>query len=174
VYRRSIYFGRHDTAERLEVIHLHTSSNGASVARRRSMMNSSVIDWRDTQCIVLGYDRPPGPRVLLVDDDPGCREVMALLLTREGFDTDVASNGQDALDIAHLNPPRVIVLDMRMEIMDGWTFLAHQRHDAALGAIPVVILSATPPKDLRAVGAAAAFQKPVRTDVLIAAIRAYC
>jgi CheY-like chemotaxis protein len=138
------------------------------------MINSSVTNWRDTQCIVLGYDRPVGPRVLFVDDDPGYRQLMAQVLTREGFDTEVASNGQDALDLAHLNPPNVIVLDMRMEIMDGWTFLAHQRYDPALGGIPVVILSGMPLARLNDVGAAAALQKPVRTDELIAAIRAHC
>jgi CheY-like chemotaxis protein len=139
-----------------------------------AMIESSVTNWRDTQCIVLGYDRPMGPRVLFVDDDPGYRQLMAQVLTREGFDTEVASNGQDALDLAHLHPPNVIVLDMRMEIMDGWTFLDHQQYDPDLGSIPVVILSGVAPEHLHVAGAAAALQKPVRTDDLIAAIRAHC
>jgi CheY-like chemotaxis protein len=115
-----------------------------------------------------------GPRVLVVDDDPDLRAMMAQLLTGEGFDTDVASNGQDALDKAHANPPRVIVLDMTMPVMDGWAFRAHQRHDVALAGIPVVVVSAVPPARLRNVGAAAALQKPVCNDELIAAIRAHC
>ena len=65
--------------------------------------------------------------VLIVDDDPDLREMMAMLLAEEGFDTEVASNGQDALDKARARPPRVIVLDMMMPVMDGWTFRAHQR-----------------------------------------------
>jgi CheY-like chemotaxis protein len=113
-------------------------------------------------------------RVLVVDDDPDLCEMMAQLLTGEGFDTDVASNGQDALDKAHANRPHVIVLDMAMPVMDGWAFRAHQRHDVTLSAIPVVVVSAVQPSRLRNVGAAAALQKPVRDDDLIAAIRANC
>jgi DNA-binding response OmpR family regulator len=111
---------------------------------------------------------------LIVDDDPDLCELMAQLLTDEGFDTDVASNGQDALDKAHDNPPRVIVLDMKMPVMDGWTFRAHQRYCVALAAIPVIILSAVPLARLCDVGAAAALQKPFQKDELVAAIRAYC
>jgi DNA-binding response OmpR family regulator len=114
------------------------------------------------------------PRVLIVDDDADLCEMMAQLLTREGFDADVATNGQEALDKAHANPPRVIVLDMTMPIMDGWTFRALQRDDASLAAIPVIVLSALPLARLREVGAAAAFQKPFHKDELIAAIRAHC
>jgi DNA-binding response OmpR family regulator len=112
--------------------------------------------------------------VLIVEDDPDLREFMAHLLADAGFDPDVASNGQDALDKAHDNPPRVIVLDMMMPVMDGWAFRAHQRYCITLAAIPVVILSAVPLARLGNVGAAAAFQKPFHEDELIAAIRAHC
>jgi two-component system chemotaxis response regulator CheY len=133
-------------------------------------MSNTVANWRETRR--LYYQRAMRPRVLVVDDDRGCREMMAHLLTDEGFETDVASNGQDALDRAHDNPPRIIVLDMMMPVMDGWTFLAHQRYDTALGAIPVVILSAAPAEHLSNIGAAAAVQKPFDGDELLAVIRA--
>jgi two-component system chemotaxis response regulator CheY len=135
-------------------------------------INSAMPNWYETRR--LCYQRSRRPRVLIVEDDPDLREMMAQLLTGEGFETDVASNGQDALDKALDNPPRVIVLDMRMPVMDGWGFRAHQKYCATLAAIPVVILSAAPPARLRNVGAAAAFQKPAHNDELIAAIRALC
>jgi DNA-binding response OmpR family regulator len=122
----------------------------------------------------LRYEHPMRPRVLVVDDDPDLCELMAQMLTGEGFDADVASNGQDALDKAHANPPRVIVLDMTMPVMDGWVFRAHQRYDALLAAIPVILLSAVQPARLRNVGAAAALRKPFHKADLIAAIRAHC
>jgi CheY-like chemotaxis protein len=106
------------------------------------MMGTATVNWRDTQRIVLGAEHSMRPRVLVVDDDPDLCEMMAHLLTGEGFATEVASNGQDALDKAHANPPQVILLDMMMPVMDGWTFLAHQRNDAALAVIPVIVLSA--------------------------------
>jgi DNA-binding response OmpR family regulator len=119
------------------------------------------------------YTRSKGPRVLIVDDDPDLREWMAQLLTGEGFDTDVASNGQDALDKALDNPPRVIVLDLMMPVMDGWAFRDQQRRYVTIAAIPVVILSGV--AGLRTVDAAATtLQKPVTNDELIGAIRALC
>jgi len=146
-------------------------------ARTRTMMGTATTDstqanWHDTRA--LRYKRTRRARVLIVEDDPNLREFMAQLLTDAGFDTDVASNGQDALDKAHVNPPRVIVLDMMMPVMDGWAFRAHQRCSVTLAAIPVVILSAVPLAHLGNVGAAAALQKPFHENELVAAIRANC
>jgi DNA-binding response OmpR family regulator len=135
-------------------------------------INNTVANWH--QSGRLCYKRSMRPRVLIVDDDPALCEMMAQLLTEEGFETDVACNGQDALDKAHDNPPRVIVLDMRMPVMDGWAFRAHQRYCVTLGTIPVVILSGAPSARLRNVGAAVTLQKPVQFDELVAAVRAHC
>jgi DNA-binding response OmpR family regulator len=135
-------------------------------------IDSTAATWRDARR--LSDEHSMRPRVLLVDDDPDFCRMMAQLLTSEGFEADVASNGQDGLDKAHANPPRVIVLDMMMAVMDGWRFLAHQRYDAVLGVIPVVVLSAVPPEHLDNLGAAAALQKPFHTAELIATIRAQC
>ena len=135
-------------------------------------INSAVANWHDMRR--LCYKRSIRPRVLIVDDDPDLRELMALVLTGEGFDTEVASNGQDALDKALDNPPRVIVLDMMMPVMDGWAFRAHQKYCVSLAAIPVVILSGVPLARLRNVGAAATLRKPFDNDELLAAIRALC
>jgi two-component system chemotaxis response regulator CheY len=113
-------------------------------------------------------------RVLIVDDDVQLREMMAELLTFEGFDVEVACNGQDALDKARAHTPRVIVLDMMMPVMDGWTFCARQRGDAVLVGIPVVILSAAPMELLTNLGAAAVLLKPFEYPGLISAVRANC
>jgi DNA-binding response OmpR family regulator len=131
-----------------------------------------MANWHDTHD--LCFKRAMRPRVLFVDDDPGLRELMALVLTDEGFDIDVACNGQDALDKAHENPPRVIVLDMMMPVMDGWMFRAHQRYCVTLAAVPVVILSGVPRARLQNVGAAAIVPKPFDNDELVTAIRALC
>jgi DNA-binding response OmpR family regulator len=131
-----------------------------------------VASWHDTP--TLCFKRSRRPRVLIIEDDPDLCELMVQLLAAEGFDTDVAGNGQEALDRAHDNPPRVIVLDMMMPVMDGWAFRAHQRYCVTLAAIPVIIVSALAPERLLEAGVAAAVQKPFQTDELIAAIRAYC
>ena len=135
-------------------------------------INRTMPNWYDTRR--LCYERSMRQRILIVEDDSDLREWMAQLLAGQGFDTEVASNGQAALDKALANPPRVIVLDMVMPVMDGWTFRAHQRYCPTLATIPVVILSGVPIVHLHNVGAAAALQKPVHDDQLIAAIRALC
>jgi two-component system chemotaxis response regulator CheY len=151
--------------------------NGASRAAQTPMMgitttHGTIANWH--QVDRLYNTRVMRPRVLVVDDDPDTRVLMAQLLRAAGFKIDVATNGQDALDRAHENPPRVIVLDMVMPVMDGWEFRAHQRDSATLATIPVVVLSGVSPARLRIVGAAATLQKPFDSHQLIAAVRAHC
>jgi two-component system chemotaxis response regulator CheY len=113
-------------------------------------------------------------RILIVDDDQDLREMMAVLLIKDGFETEVAADGQEALDKARAHPPNVIVLDMKLPVMDGWTFRAHQRYDEVLAPIPVVLLTAVPLARLTNVGAAAALQKPFDYQQFIATVRACC
>jgi DNA-binding response OmpR family regulator len=123
---------------------------------------------------LLCDERSRRPRVLIVDDDRDLCVLIAQLLRDEGFEIDIANDGQDGLDKAHDNPPHIIVLDMMMPVMDGWAFRAHQRYCVTLGTIPVVILSGLPPAHLRNVGAVAALQKPFDYDELVAVVRAHC
>lgn len=81
-------------------------------------------------------------RVLVVDDDEMIRSVLSEALTDEGYDTRTATNGLDALDLVDGWLPDVILLDLMMPQMDGWTFRQHQREHPALKDIPVVVLSA--------------------------------
>jgi CheY-like chemotaxis protein len=113
-------------------------------------------------------------RILVVDDDAELCELMVALLTKEGFDTEVATNGEDALAKARAHPPALILLDMVMPVMDGWTFRAHQRYDPVLAPIPVVLVTAVPTARLRNVGAVAALQKPFASQQLVSTVRANC
>lgn len=115
--------------------------------------------------------------ILVVEDYPYLRTVLADLLRHEGYTVATASNGAEAL--AYLKqhpPPRLILLDLRMPVMNGWTFLAHRRADPALAAIPVVVLSsdaaevqAPLPPDV-----AAWVPKPIAIPQLLAIIAQVC
>ncbi len=85
-------------------------------------------------------------RVLLVDDEPDIREVLADALSWEGYDVATAANGREALRILRSGPPvDVVLLDLTMPIMSGWEFRQVQRLDPALAGIPVIVTSASSP-----------------------------
>jgi CheY-like chemotaxis protein len=82
--------------------------------------------------------------VLVVDDDFDLRQTLREILEDEGYVVDTAANGREALDLLHRsNPPRVVVLDLMMPVMDGWQLLDELKRDDALSAVPVVVISAS-------------------------------
>src|SRR5438067_1769607 len=88
--------------------------------------------------------RPAAPcPVLIIEDDADLRDMMAQLLSLEGFQSVAVSNGREALDYLGQGVlPDVILLDLMMPVMDGWEFRRKQQADRALADIPVVVLSA--------------------------------
>lgn len=89
--------------------------------------------------------RPANATVMLVEDDDDIRHSISELLVEDGFSVVGAAHGREALELlARMSePPRVILLDLMMPVMDGWTFRSCQLADPRLASIPVVILSAT-------------------------------
>ena len=81
------------------------------------------------------------PLVLVVDDDADSRTLLEMALSISGYTVETAVNGRDALESARRNPPRLILLDLAMPIMDGFTFRTEQLRDSTLAAIPVICVS---------------------------------
>lgn len=82
-------------------------------------------------------------RVLVVDDEPDVRLIARLVLEAGGFTVDEAPDGESAL--AALNtqpPPDVLVLDIRMPEVDGWSVLQTIRSDDSNAHVPVVVFTA--------------------------------
>ena len=67
------------------------------------------------------------PRVLVVDDEPQVAWVLRFSLEHEGFHTFTASNGVEALEEVEKHHPSVMILDLMMPEMDGWTVLERLR-----------------------------------------------
>jgi two-component system, sensor histidine kinase and response regulator len=80
--------------------------------------------------------------ILIVDDDPGERTLVAKLLSSRGHATRNAENGAQALVLANAQPPDLIILDLTMPVMDGGETLRALRRETTTASIPVVILSA--------------------------------
>jgi DNA-binding response OmpR family regulator len=65
----------------------------------------------------------PGPRVLIVDDEPTIRQILRIGLESEGFATSMAANAQEGIDLVRADPPALVILDLMMPQRDGWWFL---------------------------------------------------
>jgi CheY-like chemotaxis protein len=105
-----------------------------------------------------------GGHILVVDDDDIVRSSMARLLRLTGYDVSTAIDGLDALAQLRAGPaPCLILLDLQMPVMDGFTFRVQQQLDSALANIPVVLMSAAPNLSEEAIrlGVAGFVQKPV-------------
>ncbi|HEV3141039.1 MAG TPA: response regulator [Vicinamibacterales bacterium] len=111
--------------------------------------------------------------VLVVDDDSDLVRLVSRYLTLEGFAPVPAANGREALKyLQGGGAASVILLDLRMPIMDGWTFRREQRADPAIASIPVVVLSGIADVEgLQELGVAAAFNKPVSFPEVIGVVR---
>ena len=113
-------------------------------------------------------------RVLIVDDDLDCREILDEFLSASGFDTMTATNGQEALETlrSSVTLPHVILLDLMMPVMGGETFREHQLSDPRLSAIPTALLSAS--SDALQAGRrmkAAVLRKPFSVEQVLELVR---
>ncbi len=82
-------------------------------------------------------------RILTVDDDEQSREMLRLLMERHGYEAVVASNGAEALATAKRNPPDVIISDILMPVMDGYTLCHECKKDDRLKSIPFIFYTGT-------------------------------
>lgn len=86
----------------------------------------------------------PSPSILVVEDDKDIRTCLTEVLTGLGYEVVVATNGAEALALlARLSVPDAILLDIRMPVMDGWTFRGLQLMDPDIANIPTIVLSAS-------------------------------
>lgn len=81
-------------------------------------------------------------RVLVADDDKSLLELISTVLECEGHVVQTASNGQEALDHVVEDRPDLILLDLRMPLMDGWTCCRSLKESPDTASIPVIIMSA--------------------------------
>ena len=95
---------------------------------------------------VLGkYCGPPSAYALVVEDDPGNRQLICRMLEKERVRYVEAANGSEALERVAEETPGIILLDLMMPVMDGFEFLSVLRHNPKLAHVPVVVITA---KDL--------------------------
>lgn len=92
------------------------------------------------------------PKILIVDDIPDAIDFLPEWFKREGYDTLIATRGQQALALAEEARPDVILLDVMMPGMDGIETCRRLRRNPATSNIPVILVSARSPSEARAEG----------------------
>ena len=91
--------------------------------------------------------------VLIVDDQPAIRRIMARILQVDGYDLHTASNGREALELANQLRPDVILLDVLMpDGMNGFEVCAAVRQQPALADIPIIMVTALDDRESRLKG----------------------
>ncbi len=126
-----------------------------------------------TQPTVLHSDTERGT-VLVIDDDPAIRDIVTRILASEGIHTLTAADGDEGLAIAKATQPELILLDIAMPKVDGWSVLVRLKSDEQLAEIPVILQSANNKRDLGfMLGATDYLVKPVNRTRLVTLLRRY-
>lgn len=107
--------------------------------------------------------------ILVVDDIPDILRLLDATLKFKGYRVVTARNGQEALDVIHQERPALVIADILMPKMDGFSLLHRIRIDPNTRDIPVVFLSATyvaqeDKEFARAIGVTSFIEKPVDLD----------
>ena len=110
--------------------------------------------------------------VLIVDDREDNRYLLRMLLQGHGFEVEEAPDGARALELARTRRPDLVISDLLMPVMDGYTLMRLWKADASLHGIPFMVYTATytQPKDEQLaldMGADAFLVKPAEPDVFI-------
>jgi len=111
------------------------------------------------------------PKILLVDDEPNIQRLLKANLAAGGYQVLVASNGEEALELARLECPDLVLLDLKIPGISGWDVLAALKANERLHKTPAIILSgAARPDDedkARSLEAVGYLAKPFTPDELM-------
>ena len=100
------------------------------------------IDRVRLSAILKKYQCQPSNPILIVDDEAVNRQLMSRILEKEGWTVMEAENGRVALDKIAQSQPQLILLDLVMPEMDGFTFIEELHKHPDWHSIPIVVLTA--------------------------------
>ena len=114
--------------------------------------------------------------ILLVEDNEPSRDALGRRLARRGYDVRPAVDGQQAVTIARLITPDLILMDLGLPLMDGWEATRELKKDNSTKHIPIIVLSAhamTGDRELALASGGDDFDsKPIRFERLLDKIEA--
>lgn len=115
------------------------------------------------------------PRVLIADDDPNIRHMLALALQKDGYQTAAACDGSEALEAMRAGRADLVLLDLTMPRVTGWEVLAQRAAAPELRGIPVIVITSERGDGLAAVASnrtCALLPKPFELETLRALVKA--
>lgn len=119
--------------------------------------------------------KPNGCKVLLVDDDGANRELLAALLTEQGYTTLSAGHGGEAVSQLEAGlDPDLILTDLMMPVMSGWELCEMLKKHPRWRSIPVVVMCGLNEQHRGQLRVEGAFDKPVDASLLLPKIATLC
>ena len=117
----------------------------------------------------------PGGKILLVDDDQDFAQLLEFDLRKKGYQVVRAGNGEEGLEKVKSEKPALIVLDIKMPKMDGYTFVRRLKKEPDEKDIPVIVLTSYEPmKDMfQLEGVSDYFVKAANMEGLMTVIEKY-
>jgi len=125
-------------------------------------------------------ERPKGPRgrrpaaagqtVLVAEDDPDIRMMVSTMMEMRGYRVVLAADGQETLEVARAERPDIILMDLQLPRLNGFSVARFIRQDEPLRKVPIIVVSAHDPAKHRnlalAAGCNAFVTKPIDFDRL--------
>ena len=145
----------------------------AELSAKASQPSPTVTNTQPSvEEITLTSDQP---LVLLIDDDVTIHDLIRRFLHKEGFRTVCAQSGMEGIDLARKLQPSIIVLDVMMPTMDGWSVLTRLKGDPEVANIPVVMLTMVDNKEMGfSLGVDDYMLKPIERSGFVSVLRKYC
>ena len=82
------------------------------------------------------------PKILLVEDNELNRDMLSRRLRRRDYDVEMAVDGQEGIDLTKSLMPDLVLMDMSLPIIDGWTATGILKSDSTTSHIPIIALTA--------------------------------
>ncbi len=112
--------------------------------------------------------------VLVIDDDPGVRDLLMRYLSKEGYLVECVISGDDGIKRAREILPMAIILDVMMPRKDGWAVLQEIKNDPLLNSIPIIMYTMLDEKNFGlAIGASEYLLKPVSKERIVEVLQKY-
>jgi|DewCreStandDraft_4_1066084.scaffolds.fasta_scaffold327945_1 CheY-like chemotaxis protein len=111
-------------------------------------------------------------RILIADDKPTGRELVRTILENDGYEVYEAADGVEAIEQARQVRPDLMILDLHMPKLDGFTTVAALRRDAQFASTPILALTASAMMGDRERALGAGFTGYVTKPIRVAALRA--